>query len=577
GYDTIDVAAASQRGIYVTNCPGKNATAVAELAWALILALDRRIPDNVAQLRAGQWNKKEYSKARGLCGRTLGLVGLGRIGQLMIPRARAFGMPVVAWSRSLTPEKAEELGVERKASPEEVAAAADVVSVHVALKPDTKQLCGQKFFAALRPGAYFINTARGGVVDEKALEKVIQEKGIRAGLDVFAQEPATATGAFADGIAKLPQVYGTHHIGASTDQAQEAITDETVRILDTYRTSGQVLNAVNLCHRSPATHLLTVRHRDRVGVLLGNGIGGLEESQKAVRTVDSRGGMRLDPFFFPKMLPNMAAAHIALNFGARGYNNTVITACAAGTQAIGDAMDLVRAGRVDVCITGGSEASLCELGLCGFAVIRSLSQNNDEPQKASRPFDAERDGFVAAEGAGIMILESEEHAKSRNAPILAEVAGYGACNDAFHVVAPSADGDGAMRAMREALADAQVETAEVDYINAHGTSTQLNDKSETLAIKTLFGEDAYRVPISATKSMVGHSFGAAGAVESVAAVQTIVNGVIHPTINLEHPDPECDLDYVPEGAREADVDVVLKNSFGFGGQNACLVFKRYEG
>ena len=317
--------------------------------------------------------------------------------------------------------------------------------------------------------------------------------------------------------------------------------------------------------------------RDRVGVLMGNGIGGLEESQKGVRTIDSRGGMRLDPFYFPKMLPNMAAAHVALNFGARGYNNTVITACAAGTQAIGDAMDLVRAGRVDVCIAGGSEASLCELGLCGFAVIRSLSQNNDEPQKASRPFDAERDGFVAAEGAGIMILESEEHAKSRNAPILAEVAGYGACSDAFHVVAPSEDGDGAMRAMREALEDADVETSEVDYINAHGTSTQLNDKSETLAIKKLFGEDAYRVPISATKSMVGHSFGAAGAVESVAAVQTIVNRVIHPTINLEHPDPKCDLDYVPEGAREADVDVVLKNSFGFGGQNACLVFKRHEG
>ncbi|HEY5639997.1 MAG TPA: beta-ketoacyl-ACP synthase II [Dehalococcoidia bacterium] len=318
-------------------------------------------------------------------------------------------------------------------------------------------------------------------------------------------------------------------------------------------------------------------NRDRVGVLLGNGIGGLEESQEGVRTVDRRGGMRLDPFYFPKMLPNMASAHIALNFGARGYNNTVITACAAGTQAIGDAMDLVRSGRVDVCITGGTEASLCELGLCGFAVIRALSQHNDEPQKASRPFDAERDGFVAAEGAGIMVLESEEHAKSRNAPVLAEVAGYGACNDAFHVVAPSDDGDGAMRAMREALEDAHVETTEVDYINAHGTSTQLNDKSETLAIKKLFGEDAYRVPISATKSMVGHSFGAAGAIESVAAVQTIVNRVIHPTINLEHPDPECDLDYVSEGAREADVDVVLKNSFGFGGQNACLVFKRYEG
>jgi len=216
--------------------------------------------------------------------------------------------------------------------------------------------------------------------------------------------------------------------------------------------------------------------RDRVGVLMGNGIGGLEESQKGVRTIASRGGMRLDPFYFPKMLPNMAAAHVALNFGARGYNNTVITACAAGTQAIGDAMDLVRAGRVDVCIAGGSEASLCELGLSGFAVIRSLSLNNDEPQKASRPFDAERDGFVAAEGAGIMILESEEHAKSRNAPVLAEVAGYGACSDAYHVVAPSADGNGAMRAMREALEDAHVEPSEVDYINAH-VGSRLHQRS----------------------------------------------------------------------------------------------------
>ena len=317
--------------------------------------------------------------------------------------------------------------------------------------------------------------------------------------------------------------------------------------------------------------------RDRVGVLMGNGIGGIQESQDAVRVIDKRGGMRVDPFFFPKMLPNMAAAHIALHHGARGYNNTVITACAAGTQAIGDAMDLIRAGRVDVCITGGTEAALCELGLSGFAVIRALSQHNDEPEKASRPFDAQRDGFVASEGAAAFILESEEHAKARNAPILAEVAGYGACNDAYHVVAPSEDGDGAIRAMREALEDAHVSTTEVDYINAHGTSTELNDKSETLAIKKLFGEDAYRVPISATKSMVGHSFGAAGAIESVAAVQSIVHRVIHPTINLEHPDPDCDLDYVPDGPREADINVVLKNSFGFGGQNACLVFKRYEG
>jgi 3-oxoacyl-[acyl-carrier-protein] synthase II len=315
--------------------------------------------------------------------------------------------------------------------------------------------------------------------------------------------------------------------------------------------------------------------RDRVGVLIGNGIGGIQENQQAVRTMDTRGGMKVDPFFFPKMLPNMAAAHIALQMGARGYNNTVITACAAGTQAIGDAMDLVRAGRADVVITGGTEAALSELGLCGFAVIRALSTQNDPPHKASRPFDATRDGFVASEGAAMLVLESLEHAQARDAQILAELAGYGASNDAYHVVAPSEDGDGARRAMSEALRDAGVEPADVDYINAHGTSTQLNDKSETLAIKRVFGEDAYKVPISATKSMVGHSFGAAGAIESVACVQTIQTGQIHPTINYENPDPDCDLDYVPNKPRHANVDVILSNSFGFGGQNACLVFKRF--
>ncbi len=267
GYDTIDVAACSKRGIYVANCPGKNGTAVAELAFALILALDRRIADNVIQLRQRQWNKKEFSKARGLHGRTLGLIGVGQIGTLMVERARAFGMPVVAWSRSLTPEKAQALGIARKSSPEEVAAAADVVSVHVALTPETTNLCGEKFFAAMKRGAYFINTARGGVVDQAALKKAVQEKGVRAGLDVFAKEPSSGTGVFEDDIAELENVYGTHHIGASTDQAQDAIAEETLRILKVYRDTGHVPNVVNLCVKSPATHALIVRHRDRVGVL----------------------------------------------------------------------------------------------------------------------------------------------------------------------------------------------------------------------------------------------------------------------------------------------------------------------
>jgi D-3-phosphoglycerate dehydrogenase len=267
GYNTIDVAAASRRGIYVSNCPGKNSIAVAELAFALILALDRRIPDAVIALRAGAWNKKEFSKARGLFGRKLGLVGLGKIGQEMIPRAKAFGMPVVAWSRSLTPERAVELGVERMETPLDVARAADIVSVHVALKLDTRMLMESEFFKAMRDGAYFINTSRGETIDQAALVEAIHAKGIRAGLDVFAIEPTSAVAEFVDPIANEPGVYGTHHIGASTDQAQEAIAAETVRIIQSFKETGQVPNVVNLAQRTPATHRLVVRHRDRPGVL----------------------------------------------------------------------------------------------------------------------------------------------------------------------------------------------------------------------------------------------------------------------------------------------------------------------
>jgi len=314
----------------------------------------------------------------------------------------------------------------------------------------------------------------------------------------------------------------------------------------------------------------------RMGVLLGNGIGGFPNSEEAVKTIQAKGGMRIDPLFLAKMLPNMAAAQLSLFFGLKGYNNTVITACAASTQALGGALDIIRTGRADVMLAGGTEAAICELGLCGFAVMRALSTRNDPPQKASRPFDAERDGFVASEGAAIFVLESMEHAQARGATILAELAGYGACNDAYHLVAPCPDGEGAVRTMRWALEDAGVRLEEVDYINAHGTSTPLNDVAETVAIKAVFGERAYRLPISAAKSMIGHAFGAAGALESLACVMTLRTGVIPPTINYEHPDPQCDLDYVPNVARQADVKVVLKNSFGFGGQNACLVFKRFE-
>ncbi len=269
GYNTIDVAAASKRGIYVSNCPGKNSIAVAELAFALILALDRRIADNVVSLRKGEWNKKEFSKARGLYGRTLGLIGVGKIGQEMIPRARAFGMPVVAWSRSLTSDRAAELGVELMESPKAVAAAADVVSVHLALKPETRNLINAEFFDAMRQGAYFINTARGEVVDQQALVGAIRNRGIRAGLDVYALEPTSATAEFQDEIAKEAGLYGTHHIGASTDQAQEAIAAETVRIVSEFKQTGKVPNVVNLAQQTPATHRLVVRHLDRPGVLAG--------------------------------------------------------------------------------------------------------------------------------------------------------------------------------------------------------------------------------------------------------------------------------------------------------------------
>jgi len=265
GYNTIDVAAASRRGIYVSNCPGKNSVAVAELAWGLILALDRRIPDNVASLRSGQWNKAEYSKARGLFGRTLGLIGLGQIGREMVPRAKAFGLGVAAWSRSLTPEAAKDLAIEYKASAIEVASSADIVSIHLALNSQTRGLIGAGFFEAMRRVWYFINTSRAEAVDREALPKAVREKGIRAGLDVFSKEPAGGTGEFADDIAQV--VYGTHHIGASTDQAQEAIAAETVRIIRVFKQTGHVPNVVNLAKTTPATCTLVVRHLDRPGVL----------------------------------------------------------------------------------------------------------------------------------------------------------------------------------------------------------------------------------------------------------------------------------------------------------------------
>lgn len=314
---------------------------------------------------------------------------------------------------------------------------------------------------------------------------------------------------------------------------------------------------------------------NRVGVYLGTGIGSLGGIADEQEVLSERGPSRVSPFFIPSVLPNMGAAQVSRIFGAKGYNSTTVTACAASTQAIGEGLEVVRRGAADVMLVGGTDASICALGLAGFCAARALSTRNDDPKHASRPFDRDRDGFVPGEGSAILIIETLEGALARGARIYAELAGFGASDDAYHMVAPEPEGDGAARAMLAALQDAGIRPEEVDYINAHGTSTPPNDATETKAIKRVFGEHAYRVPISSTKSMLGHLLGASGAVEAVATAMTLREGFIHPTINLETPDPECDLDYVPGTGRSADVRMALSNSFGFGGQNCCLVLKKY--
>jgi 3-oxoacyl-[acyl-carrier-protein] synthase II len=321
---------------------------------------------------------------------------------------------------------------------------------------------------------------------------------------------------------------------------------------------------------------LDAEDRDRIGVLIGNGGGGYPDIQDAAHTLFERGGMRIDPLYLARSLGNMAAAQVALQYNLRGYNGTIVTACAAGTQGIGEGGMLIRSGRAEIVLSGGCEAGISELGLASFSVMRALTSYEGDPARASRPFDGARDGFVPCEGAGALLLESEAHALARGARIYAELCGFGCTNDAFHVAAPPESGEGAARAMVEAIRDAGIDRDEIDYINAHATSTPLGDTAETNAIKSVFGESAYRVPISATKSLIGHGLGASGGMETVATVKTIVTGTMHPTINQENPDPTCDLDYVPNVARNADIRVALKNSFGFGGQNSCLILARYE-
>jgi 3-oxoacyl-[acyl-carrier-protein] synthase II len=316
-------------------------------------------------------------------------------------------------------------------------------------------------------------------------------------------------------------------------------------------------------------------NQDNIGVIVGSGIGGLTTLFEQTKLLLEKGPNRVSPFLVPMMITDMAAAQVSITLGVKGTNLCTTSACSSGSDAIGVAYELIRQGDTQVVITGGSEAIINPIGITAFNALKAISTRNDEPQLASRPFDAKRDGFVIGEGAGILILENLAHAQRRGAQILAEIIAYGATADAYHITQPDEAGDGAARAMQAALNKAGLAPTEIDYINAHGTSTLLNDKVETTAIKSVFGDYAYHIPISSTKSMTGHLIGAAGAVEAAICIMVIQHGLIPPTINLTHPDPECDLDYVPNVARRAKVTTALSSSFGFGGHNSVLVFRQY--
>jgi len=315
---------------------------------------------------------------------------------------------------------------------------------------------------------------------------------------------------------------------------------------------------------------------NRFGVLIGSGIGGISTLLESHRNLIEKGPDRVSPFFIPMLIANMASGLVSMRFGAKGPNSAVVTACATGNHAIGDSFKIIQRADADIMIAGGSEAIIIPLTIAGFCSMKAMSTRNDEPTKAMRPFDANRDGFVAGEGAGILVLESLDHALARDARIYAEIVGYGMTGDAHHMTAPDPEGDGAARAMAAAVRDAGLDVTDVGYINAHGTSTQYNDKFESIAIKRVFGEHARRLAVSSTKSMTGHLLGAAGGIEAIATVLALHHGVLPPTINYETPDPDCDLDYIPNQARKQDVEVALSNAFGFGGTNATLAFRAYR-
>jgi len=351
------------------------------------------------------------------------------------------------------------------------------------------------------------------------------------------------------------------------------IDRKEVRKMDTF---VQYAIAAGLLAVEDAQLKVTDGEQARFGVLVGTGMGGIPMLVEQYIVLMEKGPDRVSPFFIPGIIPNMASGRLSMLLGAKGPNSCVSTACATGNHAIGDSFHIIQRGEADIMLAGGTEAVIAPLCIAGFTNCKALSTRNDEPERASRPFDKERDGFVMGEGAAVLILEALEHAQDRGATIYGEVIGYGRSGDAYHITAPAPEGEGAVHSMQEALRDAGLPPEAVDYINAHGTSTPYNDANETLAIKRVFGEHAYRIAVSSIKSMVGHTLGAAGAMEAAATVLSLKHGIAPPTINYEHPDPECDLDYVPNKARELPIRVALNNSFGFGGTNATTVFRRYS-
>jgi len=371
-----------------------------------------------------------------------------------------------------------------------------------------------------------------------------------------------------------PSEYSTQVAGEVVDfDPAEYMSKKETRKMDRF---AQFSTAVAKMAIEDAGLELDKLNRDRVGVIFGTGVGGIRTLEEQAKILFKKGPRKVSPFFIPMMIANIGAGQVAINFGLRGPNITTVTACASSSNAIGDAFKMLQRGQADVVVAGGAEAPITPLSIAGFCSMKAMTTCNEEPEKASRPFDKKRDGFVIAEGAAVLILETFDHALKRNAKIYGEIIGYGSSCDAYHITAPDPDGDGAARAMHMALQDAEIEAWEVDYINAHGTSTPLNDRLETIAIKRVFGDSAGKLMVSSTKSMTGHLLGAAGALEAVICLKAIYADEVPPTINYEFPDPECDLDYVPNKARKATINVAMSNSLGFGGHNSSLVFKKYK-